>query len=114
MSEGLRQRSAGEPPGRGGEREAGRTADSLEREIEGGLTTTGELELVQTSNHSFDVDQANQLAGVVVTSRDVTAERVVLPFEEHGGLLSVILSKVFLLAADASIADPSITRQIRS
>jgi hypothetical protein len=49
----------------------------------------------------------------IVTSRDVTAERVVLPFEEHGGLLSVILSKAFLLAADASIADPTITRQIR-
>jgi hypothetical protein len=37
---------------------------------------------------------------------------VLLPFEEDGGMLSVILSKAFLLAADASITDPSITRQI--
>jgi hypothetical protein len=49
----------------------------------------------------------------IVTSRDVAAERVFLPFEEDGGLLSVIISKAFLLAADASIADPTITRQIR-
>jgi hypothetical protein len=37
---------------------------------------------------------------------------VLLPFEEDGGMLSVILSKAFLLADDASITDPSITRQI--
>jgi hypothetical protein len=49
----------------------------------------------------------------IVTSRDVTEERVFLPFEEDGGLLSVIISKAFLLAADASIEDPTITRQIR-
>lgn len=49
----------------------------------------------------------------IVTSRDVTAERVFLPFEEDGGLLSVIVSKAFLLAADASITDPTIVRQIR-
>jgi hypothetical protein len=36
----------------------------------------------------------------IVTARDVDAERVFLPFEENGGLLSVI-------------ADPSITHQIR-
>ncbi|GAA5060004.1 hypothetical protein HNP84_004988 [Thermocatellispora tengchongensis] len=40
-------------------------------------------------------------------------DRVFLPFEEDGGMLSVILSKAFLLAADAEITDPSITRQIR-
>ena len=49
----------------------------------------------------------------IVTSRDVTEEPVFLPFEEDGGLLSVIISKAFLLAADASIEDPTITRQIR-
>ncbi|MEU4231878.1 hypothetical protein AB0F17_46925 [Nonomuraea sp. NPDC026600] len=37
---------------------------------------------------------------------------VFLPFEEDGGMLSIILSKAFLLAADTSITDPSITRQI--
>jgi hypothetical protein len=37
---------------------------------------------------------------------------VYLPFEGDG-VLSLILSKAFLLAADTAIADPSITRQIR-
>ncbi|MFI7614538.1 DUF4132 domain-containing protein [Nonomuraea terrae] len=41
-------------------------------------------------------------------------DRVFLPFEEDGGLLSVILSKAFLLAADTAIDDPTITRQIRA
>ncbi|WP_051760405.1 DUF4132 domain-containing protein [Herbidospora cretacea] len=40
-------------------------------------------------------------------------DRVFLPFEEDGGVLSVILSKAFLLAADAEITDPTITRQLR-
>ncbi|MFI7698503.1 DUF4132 domain-containing protein [Nonomuraea sp. NPDC049480] len=40
------------------------------------------------------------------------ADQVFLPFEEDGGMLSVILSKAFLLAADTAIDDPSITRQI--
>ncbi|TKK83779.1 DUF4132 domain-containing protein [Herbidospora galbida] len=39
-------------------------------------------------------------------------DRVFLPFEEDGGMLSVVLSKAFLLAADAEITDPSITHQI--
>ncbi|MFI7609997.1 DUF4132 domain-containing protein [Nonomuraea terrae] len=40
------------------------------------------------------------------------APDVFLPFEEGGGMLSVILSKAFLLAADTGITDPSITRQL--
>ncbi|WP_438943185.1 DUF7737 domain-containing protein [Nonomuraea aridisoli] len=40
-------------------------------------------------------------------------DQVFLPFEEDGGLLSVILSKAFLLAADTAIDDATITRQIR-
>ncbi|MFC4122563.1 DUF4132 domain-containing protein [Nonomuraea zeae] len=40
------------------------------------------------------------------------AQAVFLPFEEDGGMLSVILSKAFLLAGDAAITDPSITRQL--
>ncbi|WP_066364007.1 DUF4132 domain-containing protein [Herbidospora mongoliensis] len=40
-------------------------------------------------------------------------DRVFLPFEEEGGMLSIVLSKAFLLAADTGITDPSITRQIR-
>jgi hypothetical protein len=49
----------------------------------------------------------------IVTARDAPAEGVFLPFEEHGGLLSVIVSKAFLLANDAAITDPTIVRQIR-
>ncbi|MEV2270784.1 DUF4132 domain-containing protein [Nonomuraea africana] len=41
-----------------------------------------------------------------------SADRVFLPFEEDGGMLSIIISKAFLLAADTTITDPSITRQI--
>ncbi|MEV4092325.1 DUF4132 domain-containing protein [Streptosporangium saharense] len=37
---------------------------------------------------------------------------VFLPFEENGGTLSIILSKALLLAADTTITDPSITRQL--
>jgi hypothetical protein len=40
-------------------------------------------------------------------------ERLFLPFEEDGGLLSVILSKAFLLADDARITDRTITDQLR-
>ncbi|MFB4275383.1 MULTISPECIES: DUF7737 domain-containing protein [unclassified Nonomuraea] len=39
-------------------------------------------------------------------------DQVFLPFEEDGGMLSIVLSKAFLLAADTEITDPSITRQI--
>jgi hypothetical protein len=49
----------------------------------------------------------------IVPTRDPTAsDRLFLPFEGDG-TLSVILSKAFLLAADAKIADASIARQIR-
>ncbi|MBN6055410.1 DUF4132 domain-containing protein, partial [Nonomuraea sp. RK-328] len=41
-----------------------------------------------------------------------TGDQVFLPFEEDGGMLSVILSKALLLAADSAITDPTITRQI--
>src|SRR5262249_22996439 len=49
----------------------------------------------------------------IVPARDVgQSERVMLPFEGDT-LLSVILSKAFLLADDDKIKDPSIVRQIR-
>jgi hypothetical protein len=48
----------------------------------------------------------------IVPSRDDRGPTVYLPFEEDGGLLSVILSKAFLLAADSTITDRSITSQI--
>ncbi|GAA3075749.1 DUF4132 domain-containing protein [Streptosporangium carneum] len=48
----------------------------------------------------------------VVPGHDRETASVFLPFEEDGGMLSVILSKAFLLADDTSITDPSITRQL--
>ncbi|GGL35606.1 DUF4132 domain-containing protein [Planomonospora parontospora] len=48
----------------------------------------------------------------IVPGRDRDTGSVFLPFEEDGGMLSVILSKAFLLAADTAITDPSITRQL--
>ncbi|MEU7385451.1 DUF4132 domain-containing protein [Streptomyces tanashiensis] len=49
----------------------------------------------------------------VVADRARDRGKVFLPFEEDGGLLSVILSKALLLAADDRITDPTITAQIR-
>lgn len=48
----------------------------------------------------------------IVPGHDRSAPSVFLPFEEDGGMLSVILSKAFLLADDTTISDPSITRQL--
>ncbi|MFE3453275.1 DUF4132 domain-containing protein [Nonomuraea sp. NPDC059194] len=48
----------------------------------------------------------------IVPGADRDARAVFLPFEEDGGMLSVILSKAFLLADDTAITDPSITRQL--
>ncbi|MER5418231.1 DUF4132 domain-containing protein [Streptosporangium roseum] len=48
----------------------------------------------------------------IVPGNDRAAASVFLPFEEDGGMLSVILSKAFLLADDTAITDPSITRQL--
>ncbi|WP_433365170.1 DUF4132 domain-containing protein [Streptosporangium sp. CA-115845] len=50
----------------------------------------------------------------IVPGHDRDAGSVFLPFEENGGMLSVILSKAFLLADDTAITDPSITRQLGS
>jgi hypothetical protein len=49
---------------------------------------------------------------IVPARQQGAAGRVFLPFEEDGGMLSVVLSKAFLLADDASITDPTITRQL--
>ncbi|MGW8765675.1 DUF4132 domain-containing protein [Streptomyces sp. NPDC055815] len=49
----------------------------------------------------------------IVTDRSRDRGKVFLPFEEDGGLLSVILSKALLLAADDRITDATITAQIR-
>ncbi|MER5620175.1 DUF4132 domain-containing protein [Streptosporangium sp. NPDC002544] len=48
----------------------------------------------------------------IVPGHDRDAASVFLPFEENGGMLSIILSKAFLLADDTAITDPSITRQL--
>ncbi|MPQ96860.1 DUF4132 domain-containing protein [Modestobacter sp. I12A-02628] len=49
----------------------------------------------------------------IVPARGRKDPAVHLPFEEGGGVLSVILSKAFLLADDAAITDRTITSQIR-
>ncbi len=41
----------------------------------------------------------------VVPSRGDKDPKVYLPFEEDGGMLSIILSKAFLLADDRNISD---------
>ncbi len=48
----------------------------------------------------------------IVPSRGDKDPKVFLPFEEGGGVLSVILSKAFLLADDRDITDASIMGQI--
>lgn len=48
----------------------------------------------------------------IVDARSKDAGRLFLPFEEHGGVLSLIVSKAFLLADDRKITDPGILRQI--
>jgi hypothetical protein len=48
----------------------------------------------------------------IVAARHPQAAKVALPFDDDR-VLTAILSKAFLLAADATITDPSITRQIR-
>jgi hypothetical protein len=47
----------------------------------------------------------------IVAARDARAGKLFLPFDDDP-LLSLILSKAFLLADDTNITDPSITRQI--
>lgn len=48
----------------------------------------------------------------IVVGRGASATPLYLPFEEGGGLLSVIVSKAVMLANDASISDRSILAQI--
>ncbi|GAA1213132.1 hypothetical protein [Pseudonocardia alaniniphila] len=48
----------------------------------------------------------------IVPGPDRSAEQVFLPFEEGGGMLSLNLSKAFLLADDTAITDPTITGQL--
>ena len=48
----------------------------------------------------------------IVDARSKDAGRLFLPFEENGGVLSLIVSKAFLLADDRKITDAGILRQI--
>ncbi|MGL5824407.1 MAG: DUF4132 domain-containing protein [Nocardioides sp.] len=49
----------------------------------------------------------------IVDAKDSRAENVFLPFDDDR-LLSLILSKAFMLANDTAITDPTITEQLRS
>lgn len=55
----------------------------------------------------------DQYLCIVPDGRHKASEKVFLPFEGDG-LLSIILSKAFLLAADDKITDKTITRQIKT
>ena len=48
----------------------------------------------------------------IVSDRGASTGGVFLPFEEDGGMLSVVVSKVLILADDTSIEDPTILRQL--
>jgi hypothetical protein len=48
----------------------------------------------------------------IVAAKERAAEKVFLPFDDDS-LLSLILSKAFMLADDTKITDPTITQQIR-
>ena len=58
------------------------------------------------------MEPGDQYLCIVPKQAVASGEQVFLPFEGDG-TLSIILSKAFLLAADAKITDPTITRQIR-
>ncbi len=47
-----------------------------------------------------------------IVPKSSPSKRIYLPFEEGGGMLSVIISKALLLAADRKITDPNILGQI--
>ncbi|MFD7323787.1 DUF4132 domain-containing protein [Streptomyces sp. NPDC059875] len=80
------------------------------------LRVRGELRSYRIHLGSGDVLMEPEGAPLPVdVDRDIAAgnEKVFLPFEEDGGLLSVILSKAFLLADDTRITDRAITARIR-
>ncbi|NRQ36728.1 DUF4132 domain-containing protein [Nonomuraea sp. NN258] len=77
------------------------------------LRVQGELRAYKIHLGSGNVLMEPNDAYLCIVTRG-SGDRVFLPFEQDGGMLSVILSKAFLLAADTKITDPSITRQIAS
>ncbi|KAB8184607.1 DUF4132 domain-containing protein [Microbispora catharanthi] len=76
------------------------------------LVVRGELRTYKIHLGSGNILMEPNDAYLCVVPRG-SGDRVFLPFEEDGGMLSVIVSKAFLLAADTEIADPTIVRQIR-
>jgi hypothetical protein len=79
--------------------------------LDGFLRVRGELRTYRIHLGSGNVFMEPDDAYLcVVPGKD--RDRVFLPFEAEGGMLSVILSKVFLLAADTEITDETITRQL--
>ncbi len=76
------------------------------------LTVRGDLRTYRIHLGSTNIlMEPNDSYLCIVTARDRTAE-LFLPFEEGGGPLSVIVSKAFLLASDATITDRTILAQI--
>jgi len=79
------------------------------------LVVRGDLKTYKIHLGSCNVlmEPGNQYLCIVPGSRKVQFDNVFLPFEGDI-LLSIILSKALLLADDKSIADPTITSQIRA
>ena len=80
------------------------------------LTVRGELRTykIHLGSGNILMEPNDQYLCIVPTSRDgESANGISLPFEGDR-VLSIILSKAFMLAEDDSITDPSITTQIRA
>ncbi|MFI9836145.1 DUF4132 domain-containing protein [Nonomuraea sp. NPDC051941] len=77
------------------------------------LRVRGDLRTYKIHLGSGNILMEPNDAYLCIVPRRGSGDPVFLPFEEDGGMLSIVLSKAFLLAADTAITDPSITRQIR-
>lgn len=82
-------------------------------ELEGRfLTVRGDLRTYRIHLGSGNILMSpNDQYLCIIAARDARASKLFLPFDDDP-ILSLILSKAFLLADDAKITDPSITRQI--
>ncbi|MET7616406.1 DUF4132 domain-containing protein [Streptomyces sp. NPDC005408] len=81
------------------------------------LTVRGELRTYKihlgSGNILMEPNDAYLCIVVDRSASGASGERLFLPFEEDGGLLSLIMSKALLLADDARITDRTIAAQLR-
>ena len=77
------------------------------------LTVRGDLRTYRIHLGSGNIlMEPNDQYLCIVAARDSRADRVFLPFDDDQ-VLSLVLSKAFLLADDAAIDDPTIVAQIK-